>query len=83
MQHNAAFHQGLHCLQRLKQPSWTEVQHNLEISTYYPLNVHNDSPILIVSICMGKPIRVQRVNCIEKRIVSHYFEVVVVLIGIF
>ena len=41
-----------------------------------------ESPILIVSICMGKPIRVQRVNYIEKRIVSQYFEVVVVLLGI-
>ena len=41
MQHNAAFHQGLRCLLRLKQPSVTEVQHNLEISTCYSLNVHN------------------------------------------
>ena len=41
MQHNAAFHQGLRCLLRLKQPSGTEVQHNLEISTSYPLNAHN------------------------------------------
>ena len=24
MQYIAAFHQGLHCLLRLKQPSWTE-----------------------------------------------------------
>ena len=24
MQHNAAFHQGLHCLQRLKKPSGTK-----------------------------------------------------------
>ena len=27
MQHNAAFHQGLHCLLRLKQPSGTEMHH--------------------------------------------------------
>ena len=34
MQHNAAFHQGLHCLLRLKQPSVTEihVHHNIENS---------------------------------------------------
>ena len=32
MQHNAAFHQGLHCLLRLKQPSWTEIHHDLETS---------------------------------------------------
>ena len=28
MQHNATFHQGLHCLLRLKQPSGTEIHHN-------------------------------------------------------
>ena len=27
MQHNAAFHQGLHCLLRLKEPSGTEIDH--------------------------------------------------------
>ena len=32
MQHNAAFHQGLHCLLRLKQPSVTEKHHNIENS---------------------------------------------------
>ena len=31
MQHNAAFHQGLHCLQRLKHPSGTEIHHYLEV----------------------------------------------------
>ena len=30
MQHNAEFHQGLHCLLRFKQPSGTEIHHNLE-----------------------------------------------------
>ena len=54
MQHNAAFHQGLHCLLRLKQPSWTEVQHSLEISTCDPLKYTMGSPILIVSLCIGK-----------------------------
>ena len=29
MQHDAAFHQGLHCLLRLKQPSGTEIHYNL------------------------------------------------------
>ena len=28
MQHNDAFHLGLHCLLRLKQPSGTEIHHN-------------------------------------------------------
>ena len=30
MQHNAAFHQSLHCLLGLQQPSWTEKHHNLK-----------------------------------------------------
>ena len=29
MQHNAAFHQGLHCLIRSKQPSGKEIHNNL------------------------------------------------------
>ena len=28
MQHRAEFHQGLHCLLRLKQPSRTEIHNN-------------------------------------------------------
>ena len=32
MQHNAAFHQGLYCLLRLKRSSVTEIHHNLENS---------------------------------------------------
>ena len=32
MQHNAAFHQGLHCLLGLKQPSVAEIHHNSENS---------------------------------------------------
>ena len=38
MQHNAAFHQGLHCLLRLKQPSGAEIHLDLESSTCDPLN---------------------------------------------
>ena len=30
MQYNAAFHQGLHCLLISKQPSETEIRHNLK-----------------------------------------------------
>ena len=33
MQHNAAFHQGLQCLLRLKQSSRAEIHQNLENST--------------------------------------------------
>ena len=40
MQHNAAFHQGLHCLPRLKQSLRTEINHLVD-STYAPLKVHN------------------------------------------
>ena len=36
MQHNAAFHQGLHYLLKLKQPSGTDIHHNLEESTVTP-----------------------------------------------
>ena len=62
MQHNAAFHQGLHCLLRLKQPSGTKIHHNLETSNCDPLKCTMGSPKLIVSICMGKSIRIQRVK---------------------
>ena len=60
MQHIAAFHLGLHCLLRLKQSSGTEI-HNLENSTGVPFKCTMDNPIFIVSICMRKSIRIQRV----------------------
>ena len=47
MQHNAAFHQGLHCLLRLKQSSGAEILYNLEKSTCGPLKYTMGSPILI------------------------------------
>ena len=40
MQHNAAFHLGLHCLLRLKQPSGTEIHHNLENSKEHNWQSH-------------------------------------------
>ena len=36
MQHDAAFHQDLHCLLRLKHPSGTEIHYNLEILPVTP-----------------------------------------------
>ena len=36
MQHNAAFHQGLHYLLRFKQPSGTGKHHNLDDATCDP-----------------------------------------------
>ena len=68
MQHNAAFHQSLHYLLRLKQSSGTEIHHNLENFTCDPLKYTMDSPILIVSICMGKSIKIQRVKLMDKNI---------------
>ena len=56
MQHNAAFHQGLNCLLRLKQSLGTEINQHLENSTCAPLKVQMCSPLLIVSLCMGKSI---------------------------
>ena len=43
MLHNAAFHQGLYCLLRLKQPSGTELQLDLKSSTHDPLKCKNGS----------------------------------------
>ena len=44
MQHNAAFHQGLHHLLSLKQLLRTEIHHNLENSTCDPLKYTMGSP---------------------------------------
>ena len=51
MQHNADFIRVV-----------TEVNHNLENSTRDPLKYTIGSPILIVSTCMEKSIRIQRVK---------------------
>ena len=59
---NALFHQGMHYLLRIKESSGTEIHYNLENSTRDPLKYLMGSPILIVSSCMGKSIRIQRVN---------------------
>ena len=47
MQHDAAFHQGLHCLLGLKQPSGTEVHHNLETLFCDPLSTQWAVPWLL------------------------------------
>ena len=65
MQHDAAFHQGLHCLLILQQPAGTETHQNLENSTFDRLKVLMGSSKLIVSICVGKSIRIQRVKKFE------------------
>ena len=40
MQHNAAFHQGRHCLLRLNQPSGPKMRHNLEDFTVHNVQTH-------------------------------------------
>ena len=65
IQQNSAFHLGLHCLSRLEQSSGPAIHHNLENSTCDPLKYTMGSSILIVSRCMGKAIRIQKVNCPE------------------
>ena len=62
---DAAFHQGLHCLLRLKQPLRKQIHHDLENSTCDPLKYTMSTSILIVSICMGKSIRIQRINYVR------------------
>ena len=42
------------------QYSETEVHIDKEVSTCDPLKYIMDNPILIVAICMGKPIKIQR-----------------------
>ena len=46
----------------VKQPAGLEKHHNLENSTFEPLKYTMGSLILIVSIFMGKSIRIQRVK---------------------
>ena len=52
MQHNAVFHQGLHCLPRLKQPSGKCKHNSLKFFTFDPFKYKMGSPILIVISCV-------------------------------
>ena len=52
MQHNAAFHQGLHCLLRLKPNSRTKTHNNLENSTCDPLECKRDNPMFNMYQCV-------------------------------
>ena len=73
MQHDAAFHQGLHCLLRLKQPLGTVMHLNLKNATHDPLKYKIESPIRVMSMCMGKSTRIQRVNLASNNlsVISH------------
>ena len=62
MQHYVAFHLGLHCLLKLKPHSWTDMNHNLENCACNTLKYIMGYPIISVSICMGKSIRIRRVK---------------------
>ena len=67
MQHHAefyhgAFHLGLHCLLRLKQPAEIEIHHNLETSSCDIFMYKLGNSILIVSMCMRNSIRIQRIK---------------------
>ena len=57
MQHNAAFHQGLDCLLRLKQQKYITIFF-IKFYSVTPLNYTMGSPILIVSISMGKSTKI-------------------------
>ena len=54
MQHDAAFHQDLHCLLKSKQPSGTDIHHVLETSTCDPSNTKSTSIV--------KTIRIRRIK---------------------
>ena len=54
MQHNYAFHLGLHCLLRLRRSSEKEMQFYLEIITCHPSMYTMNQPRLICTISYGK-----------------------------
>ena len=56
MQLNAAFHQGLHCLLSLKQPSGTEIYHNIETATCDPINCKMGNSIAQIAQLVKHPL---------------------------
>ena len=57
IQYNAAFYQGLHCLPRSKRPLGAEKHQNF--GTCDQVKCKMDSPILLISICTGKSVRIK------------------------
>ena len=55
-----AFHLGLHCLQKIKQSSRTEVHHNLEILTCVLMICTRNHPKFIVTNHMEEYFSIQR-----------------------
>ena len=65
MQHNSAFHQGLHYnLFRLKPPSGTEIHHNLETSTCDPLKYRMGNPYSLHPYVWENPSEYNNKYCI-------------------
>ena len=64
MLHDAAFHQGLHCLLRQK---WSSEKYNLDYITIDPSLYTLDHPKFIVSNQMEEFISIQRVIKLQSR----------------
>ena len=63
MQQIAAFHQGMHCLLRLKHLSRTEIHHNLENSTCDPLKCKTETPYLLYQWVWENPYEYKELSC--------------------
>ena len=72
MPHDAAFHQGRHCLLRLTHSSEKEIQIKLEIITCDPPVYAINHPKFIVSYQVKEPIRIQRVKRGEAQVGGMY-----------
>ena len=62
MLHNAAFHQGLHCLVRHRRSSGKEIQCVLEVVTCDPAILTTDHPDVAECSFMEKNFCLKRVN---------------------
>ena len=68
--HNAAFHQGLHCLPRQNPSSVKEIQFFCDIITCDPSIITMDYPDVTVSNFMGNSISLKRVSKPENILVE-------------
>ena len=67
MPHNAAFHQGLHCLLRQNRSSEKEIQYFWEITTIDPSIYAMDHLDFIVCSFMENFFGLKRVKCLPRR----------------
>ena len=81
MQHNGAFHQGLHCLLKLNQSSKKEILYFFGNYNLQSLNIYNGPSDLTVSNFMENSIGLEKVNenvkflaviCIKANFNSNY-----------